>query len=112
MIDFGNGPVSALPSVWGDLARAYVSTGIPNITVYSALPALPRALIRVSGVAGGLLASAPAQRLLKRLIRMQPAGPSDAARAAKACSGARRSTPAARAVSAACARPRPTRSPG
>ena len=80
-IDFGNGPANALPIAWGDLATAYRSTGVPNITVYSALGSLPRALIRMSGIMGGLLSSAPAQRLLKRLIRMQPPGPSDRARA-------------------------------
>jgi short subunit dehydrogenase-like uncharacterized protein len=80
-IDFGSGPASALPIVWGDLATAYRSTGIPNITVYSALARLPRAMMRLSGLAGGLLTSAPAQRLLKRLIRTQPPGPSDSARA-------------------------------
>ncbi len=37
--------------------------------------------MRAGGVLGGLLASGPAQRLLKRLIRLQPPGPSDTARA-------------------------------
>ena len=37
-IDFGEGPRTAHMLPWGDLVTAYRSTGIPNITVYAALP--------------------------------------------------------------------------
>jgi short subunit dehydrogenase-like uncharacterized protein len=38
-IDFGSGPVAATRLTWGDVFMAYFSTGIPNIEVYSVLPA-------------------------------------------------------------------------
>ncbi len=38
MIDFGDGPKPAANAAWGDVATAYRSTGIGDITVYMALP--------------------------------------------------------------------------
>jgi len=34
-IDYGQGPKMAMSIPWGDVATAYYSTGIPNITVYT-----------------------------------------------------------------------------
>ena len=34
-IDYGQGPKTAMSIPWGDVATAYYSTGIPNITVYT-----------------------------------------------------------------------------
>lgn len=81
-IDFGRGPVDTVALPWGDVATAYYSTGIPNIEVYATLGASARWLMALGRPLGWLLASDPGQRLLKRLIRLQPAGPSDAERAA------------------------------
>jgi short subunit dehydrogenase-like uncharacterized protein len=38
-IDFGRGLVSAMPIPWGDVASAYYTTQIPNITVFTPAPA-------------------------------------------------------------------------
>jgi short subunit dehydrogenase-like uncharacterized protein len=34
-IDFGRGPKLAMPIPWGDVATAFYTTGIPNITVFT-----------------------------------------------------------------------------
>jgi short subunit dehydrogenase-like uncharacterized protein len=79
-IDFGRGPVKAVTIPWGDVSTAFYSTGIPNIEVYAAIPAPVRLMMKASRPFGWLLASAPVQRFLKRRIKAQPPGPSDAER--------------------------------
>ncbi|MEV6522116.1 saccharopine dehydrogenase NADP-binding domain-containing protein [Longispora sp. NPDC051575] len=64
--------VSAIP--WGDLATAYRSTGIPNITTYTALPA-------AAGVGPALLKLPWARSVADRLVRTTMTGPSAATRA-------------------------------
>jgi short subunit dehydrogenase-like uncharacterized protein len=80
-VDFGRGAVEAVAIPWGDVASAFYSTGIPNIEVYTVFPARVRRLMVASRRFGPLLGSAPAQRLLKAIVRWMPAGPSDAERA-------------------------------
>jgi short subunit dehydrogenase-like uncharacterized protein len=79
-IDYGDRVRRSVTIPWGDVATAYHSTGIPNIEVYAAAP---RAAIRGMIVAryfAPLLATAPAQRWLKRRIRAGASGPSEAQR--------------------------------
>ncbi|HEU5100113.1 MAG TPA: saccharopine dehydrogenase NADP-binding domain-containing protein [Roseiflexaceae bacterium] len=80
-VDFGRGPVTVSAIPWGDVSTAYYSTGIPNIEVYTALSATTRRLLAITSYLRPLLSSYAAQRLLKWLVRSQPAGPSDAERA-------------------------------
>jgi short subunit dehydrogenase-like uncharacterized protein len=80
-IDFGQGPVTATTIPWGDVATAFYSTGIPNIEVYATLPAATRTLMKASRYLGWLLGSGPVQNILKKQIKAQPPGPSDAERA-------------------------------
>jgi short subunit dehydrogenase-like uncharacterized protein len=81
MIDFGRGPETAIAIPWGDVSTAYYSTGIPDITVYMAMPATMRAGIAFAGMFAPLLGSAVVQRMLKAGVRAGPAGPTDAERA-------------------------------
>jgi short subunit dehydrogenase-like uncharacterized protein len=81
VIDFGRGPVTASAIPWGDVSTAFYSTGIPNIEVYTALSITAHRLMAASRYLGPLLESYAAQRILKRLVRSQPPGPSDAERA-------------------------------
>ncbi|GIG56486.1 saccharopine dehydrogenase [Longispora fulva] len=64
--------VSAIP--WGDLATAYRSTGIPNITTYTVLPG-------GAGLGPGLLRLPGARAVADRLVRSTMSGPSAATRA-------------------------------
>ncbi len=81
VIDLGRGPVTASTIPWGDVATAFHSTGIPNIEVYTVLSATTRRLMVASSELRPVLGSYAAQRLLKRLVRGQPPGPSDDERA-------------------------------
>ena len=72
--DFGRGNRRMVALSWGDVATAYYSTGIPNITVYFPARAMGP-LLRASSLLGPLLRTAPAQAFLKRLVETRPAGP-------------------------------------
>jgi short subunit dehydrogenase-like uncharacterized protein len=76
---FPSGPREVGALTWGDLVTAARSTGIPNITVYTRLPATGgwRAT-----VAQRLLRMAPMRRLAERRLRRRPPGPSAQTRAA------------------------------
>ena len=77
-IDFGRGTRNAVTIPWGDLSTAWVTTGIPNIETYIAMPAQQvRALRRLNWVRG-VLGLGVVQALLKRAVRNR-VRPDDAA---------------------------------
>ncbi|MEM1272083.1 MAG: hypothetical protein AAGI08_18700, partial [Bacteroidota bacterium] len=80
-INFGPATRQCVSIPWGDLATAYRSTGIPNITTYAAFPLKVQRMMKLSRTFGKLLASKPAQAFLKRRIQARPAGPDAAQRA-------------------------------
>lgn len=82
-VDFGDGPVAAVAIPWGDVFTAYVTTGIPNIEVFVAVPRLARSLLRATRVLGPVLASAPVRRLLAAGARAGRPGPSASQRLAR-----------------------------
>jgi short subunit dehydrogenase-like uncharacterized protein len=83
MVDFGDGqPAHSMTVPWGDVITAYKSTGIPNITVYIAMPAGATRVLRLIRPLLPLLATRPVQNLIKKRIDAAPAGPDDQARAA------------------------------
>lgn len=78
-VDFGeDGPgqrtVISIP--WGDVATAYRSTDIPNITTYTYLPKTPRTLLKWSRYLQWLLQLPVVQQLLDRWVDQLPPGPS------------------------------------
>lgn len=80
LVDFGRGPVKATTIPWGDVSTAFHSTGIPNIEVYAALPNSMRRMMKLSRPLKRFLSSQTVQRFLKKRIKAQPAGPSEAER--------------------------------
>ena len=76
-VDYGDGIERAISIPWGDIATAFYSTGIPNITVYAAAPRIQRAGMRMSRFAAPLLRSEWMKNLLKRRIQSGRAGPSE-----------------------------------
>jgi short subunit dehydrogenase-like uncharacterized protein len=80
-VDFGTGPVKAIAIPWGDVFTANVTTGIPNVAVYIAVPLAARVMLRLTRVVGPLLGTAPAQRFLAARVRAGAPGPSEQARA-------------------------------
>ncbi|HEV2733905.1 MAG TPA: saccharopine dehydrogenase NADP-binding domain-containing protein [Longimicrobiaceae bacterium] len=80
-VDFGRGPVEVTTIPWGDVSTAFHSTGIPDVEVYTRVPAPARRMMVASRHLGWLLGSGPVQRLLKRRIDAASPGPTDEQRA-------------------------------
>jgi short subunit dehydrogenase-like uncharacterized protein len=74
----------AMTIPWGDVYTAYLSTGIPNVEVYMAVPPSTVSRLRRLRLLGPLLGSAPVQALLKRAVARRVRGPSDKRRSATA----------------------------
>ena len=79
-IDFGSGPVPTVSIPWGDVATAWLSTGIADIDVFMAAPAPLILTIKASRYLGGFMATNFVQKLLKAQIDKAPAGPNEAQR--------------------------------
>src|SRR5260370_26240597 len=80
-VPFAHLPRTAMSIPWGDVATAFRSTGIPDITVFmAARPALVRSA-EFSRFTGALLGLAPAQAFLKKRIERSARGPNAAQRA-------------------------------
>jgi short subunit dehydrogenase-like uncharacterized protein len=68
---------SAMTIPWGDVYTAFVSTGIPNIEVYMAVPPRTIANVRRMRLLGPLLRTSFVQGFMKRRIEKSVHGPSD-----------------------------------
>ncbi|MBW7014059.1 saccharopine dehydrogenase NADP-binding domain-containing protein [Pseudomonas sp. N040] len=80
-IDFGRGVRHAACIPWGDVATAYVSTGIPNIAVYFATPKPVALLMRwLLNPLRPLLRSARVQDWLKQQVERRIKGPDEETR--------------------------------
>ena len=80
-VDFGFGDEPCVPLSWGDVATAFHSTGVGNITVYFRRTALFRSADVVGKLFGRLLRSRSGQSALGAIIRRLPEGPTQAERA-------------------------------
>jgi len=76
-VDFGDGPVTVASIPWGDVATAYHSTGIPNITTYARLPRQTIRAMKGLRWAAPLARQRPVKRLLHWWVDRQPAGPDE-----------------------------------
>jgi short subunit dehydrogenase-like uncharacterized protein len=79
-IDFGAGPRSCVSIPWGDVATAYHSTGIPDITVFMAVP--PRSIpwLKASNLINPLLRTRWVRGIAQRRIDRGPEGPTESQR--------------------------------
>jgi short subunit dehydrogenase-like uncharacterized protein len=79
-VDFGQGTCHAVAASWGDVATAFHSTGIPNITVYMAFSGVQDRRLRAAGPLVALLRLPGAAALARQAIRLGAAGPDERAR--------------------------------
>ncbi len=79
-VDFGRGPKRAMPIPWGDVASAYYTTGIPNITVFTSISWPRLAIARLMNAFGFILRSPRVQTWLIERIEKTVKGPDAAAR--------------------------------
>src|SRR5262249_10617712 len=70
-----------VPVSWGDVATAFYSTGVENITVYIRRTTLLRSADVVQRLFGRLLRTPFAQRALAAVVHSLPEGPSPSQRA-------------------------------
>ena len=74
-IDFGRGAKLAMPIPWGDVASAFHTTGIPDITVFTPISPLSLAIARLTNAAGPILQSPRLQTWLVKKIGKNTRGP-------------------------------------
>lgn len=79
-IDFGSGVEPCVPISWGDVATAFHSTGVGNITVYFRRTSLFRLVDIFGKLLGPVARSRIGQGALKAIIRRLPEGPTQAER--------------------------------
>ena len=77
---WGVDPAYATAIGWGDVSTAYHTTGIPNVTVYAAMPESAARLQRLAGVLSPLLGMDPVTRALQWYVERTTDGPDAAAR--------------------------------
>jgi len=74
--DVGERHAAAIP--WGDVATAYYTTGIPNVTVYMSMPPSAVRWQRLGGHLSPLLGPEPVERALQWVIERRVTGPDEA----------------------------------
>ena len=79
-IDFGRGRMGAITIPWGDVSTAYRTTGIENITVYTAVPGVARLLMRSSDLLAPVFELPGVTDTLQDLVRTAVEGPDEATR--------------------------------
>ena len=82
VIDFGRGPKRAMPIPWGDVASAFYTTGVPNITVFTPISPPLVAIARLADAFGFVLRSPRVQSWLVERIERTVKGPDAATREA------------------------------
>jgi short subunit dehydrogenase-like uncharacterized protein len=79
---FPEGTRRIMPMPLGDLESAYISTGIPTITTYLAVPSIVPPMLRTFGAAMTSLLKLDAARVIARgLVKLLASGPDEKARA-------------------------------
>lgn len=76
-IDFGPKKLFTMSIPWGDIATAYFSTGIPNITAYTGIPLNVYRLLKLQGLFNWLLRTSFVRNFIKKKIGQRPSGPTD-----------------------------------
>lgn len=79
-IDFGRGLKRAMPVPWGDVASAFYTTGIPNITVFTPISLPLLAIAWLMSAFGFILRSPRVQNWLIERIEKTVTGPDAATR--------------------------------
>lgn len=79
-IDFGKGIKSTASIPWGDVSTAHFTTGIENITVYTAMKPSAIRWMKVSNWIAPVLRLSPVRSLLKKWISKKVTGPNQTSR--------------------------------
>ena len=74
-IDFGRGTKTAASIPWGDVSTAHFTTGIPNITVYTAMKRSAVRVLKLSNYLGAVLRLSVVKSFIKKWISKNVDGP-------------------------------------
>jgi short subunit dehydrogenase-like uncharacterized protein len=74
-IDFGRGPTGAVTVPWGDVSTAYYTTGIENVSVYTAVPGIGRLALRGSDLISPVFDLPGVTETLRNLVHATVEGP-------------------------------------
>lgn len=74
-IDFGRGVKTAASIPWGDVSTAHFTTGIPNITVYTAMKRSAVRMLKLSNYLGAILRLSAVKSFIKKWIGKNVDGP-------------------------------------
>lgn len=80
-IDFGRGSRSAIGIPWGDVATAFYTTGIPDISTWIPMAKPAAAAARTSGILRPVLSAPAVQQTLRKWVEQKVAGPDQERRA-------------------------------
>jgi len=78
--DFGKGEVETVSVSWGDIATAYYTTGIPNISVFFQLTKQTKKIIEINSFVKWILSQNFMQNKLKSQIEKKYKGPDEKVR--------------------------------
>jgi len=81
--DFGSGPRKSIAVTWGDVASAYFSTGVGDVTAYFEATAAVRVHNGMARMFGWAIPYTPWQPFLEAMTAFLPEGPSPGARHAR-----------------------------
>jgi short subunit dehydrogenase-like uncharacterized protein len=81
-VDFGEKKLFVMSIPWGDVATAYYTTGIPNITSYTGMKKNIYRMLKLQGGFNWILRRSWVRNFLKKKIDAKAPGPDDAQRAA------------------------------
>jgi len=79
-IDFGRGTKTAASIPWGDVSTAHFTTGIPNITVYTAMKRSAVRMLKLSNYLGAILRLSAVKSFIKKWISKNVDGPDSESR--------------------------------
>lgn len=77
VINYGSFEQLSMAISWGDISTAFLSTGIPNIEVYSGTSTSQLKQVKRMNMLGPLMRTGLFRNLLKKQINKKPPGPSD-----------------------------------
>lgn len=79
-VDFGEQKLFVMSLPWGDVFTAYLTTGIPNIVSYTAIPSAVYVLLKFQFLFNWLLRTKLVRKLVQKKIDSAPSGLDDARR--------------------------------
>jgi short subunit dehydrogenase-like uncharacterized protein len=76
-VDFGTIRLFVMSIPWGDVSTAHFTTGIPNITTYTAAKPAVYKLLKFQRLFNWLLRTEAVKSMIRKKIKSRPAGPDD-----------------------------------